>query len=183
MWLLLAFVAIPMIEIALFISVGGAIGLWPTLAIVLLTAILGTHLVRSQGIAALGSVQKSFNELDDPTEPLAHGAMILIAGVLLLTPGFFTDAVGFALLTPPFRSAMFHYARKRVRVQSFTMGGTQSTHFRAGPGFHADQGRHAGRSDVIDGEFSEVDPKPQSPAEQIEGGKKPTHPPSGWTKH
>ena len=180
MWLLLAFIAIPVIEIALFISVGGAIGLWPTLAIVLLTAILGTHLVRSQGLAAIGNVQQSFNELNDPTEPLAHGAMILIAGVLLLTPGFFTDAVGFALLTPPFRKVMFEFARKRVRVQSFTMGSTHSTSFHSGP---ANQSQRPARSDVIDGEFSEVDPTPEPPQPQVDSVKKPTHKPSGWTKH
>lgn len=180
MWLLLAFIAIPMIEIALFISVGGAIGLWPTLAIVLLTAFLGTHLVRSQGLAAIGNVQQSFNELNDPTEPLAHGAMILIAGVLLLTPGFFTDAVGFALLTPAFRKIMFEFAKKRVRVQSFTMGSTHSASYHAGP---TSQGRRPTSSHVIDGEFSEVDPTPEQPPDQLDSAKKPTHKPSGWTKH
>ncbi|MBO9473691.1 FxsA family protein [Shimia sp. R10_1] len=180
MWLLIAFIAIPMIEIALFVSVGGAIGLWPTLAIVLLTAILGTHLVRSQGLAAIGNVQQSFNELNDPTEPLAHGAMILIAGVLLLTPGFFTDAVGFALLTPPFRSAVFQYARKRIKVQSFSMGGS------TGASFHAQSAkRHSGaqENEVIDGEFTEVDPSTEFAAKQDNQVKKPTHSPSGWTKH
>lgn len=96
MWLLIAFVAVPIIEIALFIQVGGAIGTWPTLGIVVLTAILGTWLVRAQGRLALGNLQRSFSELDDPTEPLAHGAMVLVSGVLLLTPGFFTDGLGFA---------------------------------------------------------------------------------------
>ncbi len=180
MWLLLAFIAIPMIEIALFISVGGAIGLWPTLAIVFLTAVLGTHLVRSQGLAAIGNVQQSFNELNDPTEPLAHGAMILIAGVLLLTPGFFTDAVGFALLTPAFRKIMFAFARKRVRVQGFTMGSTQSANFHSGP---TRSRQPSAPSDVIDGEFSEVDPTPNPAQEQIDGVKKPPHNQSGWTKH
>lgn len=175
MWLLLAFIAVPMIEIALFISVGGAIGLWPTLAIVLLTAIIGTNLVRSQGLAAVGNVQQSFNELNDPTEPLAHGAMILIAGVLLLTPGFFTDALGFALLTPGFRKLMFNFARKRVRVQSFTMG---SAGFQTGP-----TGPRPASSDVIDGEFSEVDPASDGAVEIIESVKNPTDKPSGWTKH
>ena len=101
MWLLLAFIAVPLIEIALFIQVGGMIGLWPTLAIVILTALLGTWLLRMQGAAALTDLRRSFSEVEDPSEPLAHGAMILFAGALLLTPGFFTDAVGFALLTPP----------------------------------------------------------------------------------
>ena len=146
MWLFLAFLAVPLIEIALFIQVGGAIGLWPTLGIVVLTAIIGTWLVRTQGTMAMGNLRKSFSELDDPTEPLAHGAMILLAGALLLTPGFFTDAVGFALLTPPFRRAAFEYLRKRVHVQKFNMGP------------HGQSPRHPSRSqDVIDGEFEEVD--------------------------
>ncbi|MBA84136.1 FxsA family protein [Thalassobius sp. S69A] len=159
MWLLIAFIAVPIIEIALFIQVGGAIGTWPTLGIVILTAILGTSLMRAQGRLAMGNLQRSFAELDDPTEPLAHGAMVLISGVLLLTPGFFTDAMGFALLIPAVRSAVFHYLRKRVKVQSFSMG--------AGP-------MHQPRadSDTIDGEFYEIDP-----------GNRTTHRPSGWTKH
>jgi UPF0716 protein FxsA len=119
MWLLFAFMIVPIIEIGLFIQVGGIIGLWPTLAIVILTAFLGTWLVRAQGALALSELRSSFSGQSDPTEALAHGAMILVAGVLLLTPGFFTDALGFALLTPPFRRAAFAYLRKRVKVQSF----------------------------------------------------------------
>ena len=103
MWLLILFIAIPVLEIALFIQVGGWLGLFPTLAIVILTALLGTYLVRTQGLATLSNLQNRFSHLQDPTEPLAHGAMILFAGALLLTPGFFTDAVGFLLLTPAFR--------------------------------------------------------------------------------
>ena len=106
MYIFLAFLMVPLIEIGLFIQVGGAIGLWPTLAIVVLTAVLGTALVRSQGRLALGQMRNSFQNLSDPAEPLAHGAMILFAGALLLTPGFFTDAIGFALLMPPVRIAV-----------------------------------------------------------------------------
>ena len=80
MWLFVAFLAVPLVEIALFIQVGGLIGLWPTLAIVVLTALSGTMLVRSQGAMAMNDVRRSFNNLSDPTEPLAHGAMILLAG-------------------------------------------------------------------------------------------------------
>lgn len=116
MWLLLAFLAVPLIEIALFIQVGGLIGLWPTLAIVVLTAIAGTMLVRSQGAQALHRLRSSFETLNDPTEPLAHGAMILFSGALLLTPGFFTDALGFALLVPGVRNLVLREIRKRVRI-------------------------------------------------------------------
>lgn len=160
MWLFLLFVGVPLIEIALFIQVGGAIGLWPTLAIVVLTAFLGTTLMRNQGALAMGQIRSSFNELNDPTEPLAHGAMILFAGALLLTPGFFTDTVGFLLLIPSVRAAAFRYVRARVKVQSFSMGGA-ATHT-----------RHPQDSTVIDADYTEIDPK--SP---------PQDGPSGWTRH
>ena len=173
MWLLVAFLAVPIIEIALFIQVGGLIGLWPTLAIVVLTAILGTWLVRSQGAQALKDVRRSFSDMNDPTEPLAHGAMILIAGVLLLTPGFFTDAVGFALLTPPIRIAALRYARKHIKVQRFEMG--------TGPGPRARRHPDAagGRPDVIDGDYEDV----TAPQDPDLPPKSPTHPGSGWTRH
>ena len=171
MWLFAAFIAIPMIEIALSIQVGGWIGLWPTLGIVILTAILGTMLVKAQGRQALMNLQRSFSELNDPTEPLAHGAMVLIAGVLLLTPGFFTDAMGFALLIPTVRTAVYQYLRARITVARFQMGPQHPFQDRGRDPFGArPQGPH--RPDVIDGEFHEVDPD-----------KRPTHRPSGWTRH
>jgi UPF0716 protein FxsA len=158
MWLFLAFLLVPLIEIALFIQVGGLIGLWPTLAIVVLTAIIGTALVRSQGFRVLTEVRSSFERLSDPTEPLAHGAMILFSGALLLTPGFFTDAVGFALLVPAVRAAVYRWIRARIVVQGVSFG--------PGPG----NGKPVD-PDVIETEYHEV---------------RPTHRPdgpSGWTRH
>lgn len=171
MWLFVAFVAIPIIEIALFIQVGGWIGLWPTLGIVVLTAFLGTYLVKTQGRLALMNLQRSFSELNDPTEPLAHGAMVLVAGVLLLTPGFFTDATGFALLVPAIRTAVFRFLRARIKVARFEMGRSDPFQSRD-PDPFTSRGHSPHRPDVIDGEFQEVDPD-----------KRPTHRPSGWTRH
>lgn len=163
MWLFAAFLAVPLIEIALFISVGGWIGLWPTLLIVVLTAVLGTMLVRSQGAQALSRLRSSLNDLQDPTDPLAHGAMILFSGALLLTPGFFTDAVGFLLLVPGIRDEVIRQVRKRIRVERFSVGPDQPPPSR--PQEPGDR--------VIDAEFDEIPPK-----------KRPTHrPPSGWTRH
>ncbi|KEJ90640.1 FxsA family protein [Sulfitobacter donghicola] len=162
MWLLIAFIAVPVIEIALFIQVGGFIGLWPTLLIVILTAIAGTYLVRSQGLRALGQLQSSFGELRDPTEPLVHGAMILFSGALLLTPGFFTDAVGFALLIPGVRTAVFQAIRARVNIQTFGAAGMNQ---------HSSPHRHDHQGDVIDGEFIEI------PDDDAPRGN------SGWTKN
>ena len=120
MRLLIAFIAVPLIEIGLFIQVGDAIGLWPTLLIVLLTAIAGTALVRSQGAQVITALQGSLQAMKDPTEPLAHGAMILFAGALLLTPGFFTDAFGFLLLFPPFRHMITNMIRSRLKMANVT---------------------------------------------------------------
>lgn len=154
MALFLAFVIVPLIEIALFVQVGGAIGLWPTLGIVVLTAILGTSLMRSQGRQVMARLSSSFSELRDPTEPLAEGAMILFAGVLLLTPGFFTDAVGFALLLPPVRHAILRKLASRVTVQGFQTG------FQS----HAQYSRSA-KDDIVDAEFTDVTPKePRKPS-------------------
>lgn len=164
MYLFIAFLMVPIIEIALFIQVGDAIGLWPTLAIVVLTAVLGTWLVRTQGRMALGQLQASFSDLNDPTEPLAHGAMILVAGALLLTPGFFTDAIGFALLLPPVRMAVLRYLRSKVKVAEFQMGAKSARPARPayGPG------------DIIDGDFEEVEPdnNPGPPSGWVEGPKR-----------
>ena len=156
MWLFLAFLLVPLIEIALFIQVGGLIGLWPTLAIVVLTAIAGTMLVRSQGAQALSRLRNSFETLNDPTEPLAHGAMILFSGALLLTPGFFTDTVGFALLIPAVRNMVLRWIRARVTIQS--MGPR--------PPFHGPRDAE----DVIDATYTVE-----------EEGRRPRGP-SGWTQ-
>lgn len=167
MLLLILFIAIPLIEIALFVKIGGAIGLGWTLAIVFGTAVLGSWLVRRQGEAALNDLRQSFMALSDPTEPLAHGAMILFSGALLITPGFFTDALGFALLFPPVRRWVYRKLRERVSVQGFTMG-QEGGDMYSDPFCPPDD-------DIIDGDFEDVTPR-----------KKPTHlppqGPSGWTK-
>ncbi len=148
MRLLLAFIAVPLIEIGLFIQVGGAIGLWPTLFVVLLTAVVGTWLVRSQGAQTLHNLQGSFKNMKDPTEPLAHGAIILLAGTLLLTPGFFTDAIGFLLLFPPFRVLVMRSIKSKLRASNFNF---------SPPNPSPDD-------DVIEGEFQKVSPK-EGPSE------------------
>lgn len=159
MWLFLAFLAVPLIEIALFIQVGGLIGLWPTLLIVVLTAVLGTALVRSQGVQVLARLRQSMADLNDPTEPLAEGAMILLAGAFLLMPGFFTDTCGLLLLIPQVRQWVIRSARGRMQMRGFAMG----------TGGTAQQPR---RNDVIDAEYEEVAPQRPGPRR-----------PSGWTEH
>lgn len=147
MWLFVLFVAIPMLEIALFIQVGGFLGLWPTLGIVLLTAFVGTILVRSQGLAAISEIQSKISQVRDPTEALANGAMILAAGLLLLTPGFFTDAVGLSFLLPPVRKLVFDWAKTRIKIQ---------TQYPPDRGFDRSE-------ETIEGDFQEIDPETKTP--------------------
>tara|TARA_B100001057_G_C22373507_1_gene765596 strand:- start:103 stop:579 length:477 start_codon:yes stop_codon:yes gene_type:complete len=118
MWLFFIFVTVPIIEIALFVQIGGWLGLFPTLLIVIITAALGTYLVRSQAIATFGNLRHRLEALDNPSVPLAEGAMILFAGALLLTPGFFTDIIGFLLLMPSVRQRLFQYLKNRLRMQA-----------------------------------------------------------------
>ncbi len=162
MRLFLLFLAVPLIEIALFVQIGGAIGLGWTLLTVVATAIIGTAVVRSQGLRTLNELRGAIDGLRDPTGPLLHGAMILVSGALLLTPGFFTDAIGFLLLVPAIREAIYRRLRDRVVVQG--SAGFRSTARSDTPG-------------VIDGEWEEVEPSARS-------APRPTHrSPSGWTRH
>ena len=123
--LLLIFILVPIIEIGLFIQVGGWLGLWPTLAIVVLTALAGTMLLRAQGLAVLGRLQQSMAEGGNPVDPMVHGALILMAGMLLLTPGFFTDAVGFAFLIPPLRQMIINWGAGRFIGKNTVVFGSQ----------------------------------------------------------
>ncbi|MEZ5911120.1 MAG: FxsA family protein [Paracoccaceae bacterium] len=159
MWLLVPFIAVPLIEIALFITVGGWLTLWPTLGLVLLTAVIGTALVRHQGMAVLNDLRRSLHELNDPTAPIANGAMILLAGALLLTPGFLTDAFGFALLVPAVRRAAMRFLARRVQI------------IEPGGAFGAGKSPGTG-GETIDGEFDIIDDAPRKPSG-----------PSGWTRH
>lgn len=120
-WLPLLFVALPIAEIATFIVVGGAIGVLPTIALVLLAVFAGVNVIRWQGLQTLGRLQASLDAGGDPTGPLAHGALVFIAGVLLVIPGFLTDVVGLFLLVPAVRSALIRHgaARTTVRVSTF----------------------------------------------------------------
>lgn len=105
---------VPIIEIALFIVIGGQIGLGWTLAMILVTAILGTIMLRSQGFAVMERIRAETRAGRIPGRELAHGLMLLLAGVLLLTPGFFTDAIGFLLFVPPVRDGIYGGLKARI---------------------------------------------------------------------
>lgn len=162
MWLLLIFVLVPIIEIALFIQVGGFLGLWPTLLIVIATAFAGTILLRSQGFATMARLQENLKTGQNPVDPIAHGALILVAGVVLLTPGFFTDAVGLLLLFPPVRAFLIAWGADRFKNANFVV---HTSHPET-------QQRHPTDPDVFDADYTVVED--DTPHDRGT---------SGWTKH
>lgn len=169
MWILVALIAIPIIEIALFIELGGAIGLWPTIGLIIFTAVLGAGLMRAQGVTAMSRLQASVEDGGDASGPLAHGAMILVAGVLMLTPGFFTDAVGLLLLIPPLRETLIGWAGPRLaaRRASVASGG------RGAPPPGGGRGPASGRTQPIEAEYEDLT--------ETDGNEK-RRGDSGWTK-
>ncbi len=110
--LLLLFTFIPVLELIILIKVGAWIGVAPTIALILLTGIAGAYLARTQGLDLAMRIQRELNEGRLPAEELLDGAMVLVGGILLLTPGFFTDLSGFILLVPGTRQ----FCKKTVRL-------------------------------------------------------------------
>ncbi len=112
----LLLLVVPLVEIAAFIMIGGQIGVAITLLLTLVTAIIGTMLLRRQGLAIVQQIRQEFEANRIPARQMADGAMIVGAGVLLLTPGFVTDSVGFALFVPAFRDFLWRQIGKRLDV-------------------------------------------------------------------
>jgi len=160
MWLFAGLLAVPLIEIALFVTVGGWLGLWLTLAVVIGTAIAGVGVIRRQGVQGLEGLRQASRLQRDPMGQVADSALVLLAGFLLILPGFMTDTLGLVLLVPPLRALLIRGLASRAQI------------YATGPG--ADGPRRRG-PEVIDGEFFEIG------QEQPDGA--PNRPPSGWTRH
>ncbi len=146
--LFLAFLAVPIIEITVIIKVGGLIGVWQTVALIVLTAAAGSALVRAQGFQVLARAQKSLDRGEFPAAAMVDGLALLVAGVLLLTPGFVTDAMGLVLLMPPLRRAIAGWVLRNLLLRG---------HMHVHAGFGTAQ-RPPRDDDVIEGEFREIPP-------------------------
>lgn len=171
--LFIAFIVTPLIEIAVLIQVGGWLGLWPTLGLIVLTAVVGTWMLRRQGFAVLTRAQKQLDEGGLPLGEVFEGFCLVIAGALLLTPGFVTDAVGGALLFPPVRAWLYRVLGHRFRETAM-------------PRPQNDQ-----RGPVVDGDFEHLGPEPTTSPDADENPaagspnepSRPTPPPrGGWDK-
>ena len=147
--ILIALIALPLAEIFVFVEVGAAIGPWPTVALTALTALAGLGLLRRQGLATLGRLRAALGRDDVPTTELFHGACVLLAGALLLIPGFLSDVAGLLLFIPALRDVL----RRRLWKHG-------SLHGRI-----LVDGRTARRSagKVIEAEYEELPPGPSEP--------------------
>ena len=120
--LLLLFIGLPLIEIYFLIQVGGEIGALPTIGLSVLTAVIGTALVRHQGFGVLARVRALTDRGEVPALEMLDGALILVAGLFLLLPGFLTDAAGFLLLVPLIRRWMLRHSVRIVPVSGAASG-------------------------------------------------------------
>jgi UPF0716 protein FxsA len=165
--LLAAFITVPLVEIALFIQVGGWLGLVPTLVLIVLTAVVGTAMIRHQGFAVLSRAQRQLDQGGVPVQEVFEGVCLVIAGALLLTPGFLTDAVGAVLLLPPVRAAL--YRRVKAHLEARLVAAGESP-----PG-------SGGRPPVIEGEFEQVEPD-RSARDDGAGDRDSPSPRGGWDR-
>jgi UPF0716 protein FxsA len=143
--LFILLVAVPIIEIAVFIEVGGLIGLWPTIAVIIVTAAIGAGLLRLQGLAVMYRAQEAMARGEMPLIHVFDGFCLLFAGAMLLTPGFVTDVVGFLLFVPPLRILL----RRSIVALVAARGGIHVWN-----GSETGSGPAAGS--VIDGDFEDI---------------------------
>lgn len=143
--LVFLFIAIPIAELSVLIRVGSSIGPLNTIIFVIFTAVLGAYLVRQQGFATLTKLQEETNAGRVPAMQIAEGVALLFAGAVLMTPGFITDALGFAILIPPIRQAFIAWAAKNVFKGPMTAAYTASS---------SPTSPHVAQGEVIEGEYT-----------------------------
>ncbi len=156
-WIAIFVILLPLAEIAGFVVVGQWVGLWTTLALVLLSGLLGMLLLRMQGLQVLRQLSEDGREGRVPGETIVHGAMIVIASLLLMIPGFITDIIGIALFIPGVRRLIWSSIGRRIVV-------TGSSSFRREHRY-SEQGnpRSQGRVVDLDDEDFRREPNPSSP--------------------
>ncbi|NOX29757.1 MAG: FxsA family protein [Actinobacteria bacterium] len=144
-YLLIAFIVVPILELAIIIQVGQGVGVLATLFLLLAVSVIGAWMVRLKGISVLGRIRKQLQAGQMPTDELIDGMLVVVAGALMLTPGFITDAVGLSLLFAPARVLARRILGKRFRASMV-----------AGPGFRAASADTSGFGTT---DFIDVDPE------------------------
>lgn len=156
--ILFLIIAIAVIEMYLLIAIGGEIGALSTIALVFITAAVGIWMLRQQGFATLARALRSVQSGREPVQEVAEAPFLLLGGVLLLLPGFFTDAIGFLCLLPWTRRAMLHFIVKN-RILSRQNSVQRGAELSAG-GQNAGANRVGGRAQrprIIEGEWKQED--------------------------
>lgn len=113
--LFLVLIGLPIAEIAVLVKAGGLIGWWSVIGLTILTAALGTILIRAQGMAAMNELRGSMRDGRAPVEPVIDGAFLLVAAPMMMLPGFITDGFGFLLLVPVIRHEIARFALRKLR--------------------------------------------------------------------
>ncbi|WP_336366983.1 FxsA family protein [Marinobacter sp. C2H3] len=152
------FILLPIAEMAVLIKVGGIIGVFNTIGLVLLTAMIGGWLLRQQGLATLTRARARLNSGELPAQEVAEGLVLAAGGALLLTPGFITDTFGLLCLLPGSRQWLVRQAMKRLVIsgQGASMQfGSGAGPFAGGQGPFGPRGPFDQRGDVIDGEYQD----------------------------
>ena len=159
---ILLLLAVPIGEVFIFLEVGSVIGTWPTIGLIVGTAVIGGMILRWQGLQTLARARQQLAANRLPVAEMAEGATLALAAVLLLTPGFFTDALGTLLLFPPLRRSMLRRLLARFAPHASHAGAG------SGPASAADGAR------VIDGEYTVLDdaPEPGPPSTRPHGGNR-----------
>ncbi len=162
--ILLVFIALPIAEIAVLIKVADFINLWPTIGLIIMTAVIGLTLIRMQGLNSLQRAQSSLNEGRLPVNSITDAVGLMLAGAFLLTPGLITDTLGFALLIPAVRHGiagyMFKKARRSANMQADMFGMGDIHERRSGPNPFKPRSSHppSKKGPVIEGEIIEPHP-------------------------
>ena len=160
--LLLLLLAVPVGEVFIFLEVGSVIGTWPTIGLIVGTAVVGGMILRWQGLQTLARARAQLAANRIPVAEMAEGAALALAAVLLLTPGFFTDALGTLLLLPPLRRSILRRVLARLAPHAHHAGAATD------PASTADGGR------IIDGEYRVLDEanEPGPPSARPQGGER-----------
>lgn len=150
--LFLLFAILPILEITLLVQVGGLIGGWNTIAIVIITAFVGAYLVRREGFHTMQTAQEKMQRNEVPGKEVVEGLMLVVSGVLLVTPGFITDIFGFLLVIPVTRHLIAGHVARHMKMRVVTTGG-----FGGQAGGTQSPFNHSGNDagDVFEGEYTD----------------------------
>ena len=160
--LFLLFAILPILEIALLINVGSIIGGWNTVGLVILSAFIGAYFVKREGVSTLQTAQEKMQRNEVPGKELVEGLMLVVAGILLVTPGFITDIFGFLLAMPGSRHFFAAQVSKHMKMRVVAPGmgpgasgfGQGQSPFGQSP-FNERSHTHNDNGDVFEGEYSD----------------------------